>query len=244
MPPRSPTIVVSAVLTVEALSADRAVAAIIAAYTRRTSRCVRENGAVSIFVPYNQGVSRCRIGATCRRGRCGTYCGAVTREAEREIRWASVSAPFGAILVGATGSAVVSVLFPGDARSVDIDDEPHGVLADATRQLSEYFAGTRTVFDVPVDAQGTEFQRTAWTVLSGIGHAETISYAEQARLMGRPSAVRAVGAANGRNPVPVIVPCHRVVGADGSLTGFAGGVATKAWLLEHERRVASAIGAA
>lgn len=177
-------------------------------------------------------------------GSRGPYCGAVTVESGSDIAWAVVSSPFGPVHVGATESAVVAVVLPGSDAVVDLDQAPAGVLRDAATQLSEYFAGTRVDFDVPVSVHGTDFQRAAWSVLTGIGHGETISYAEQARRMGRPTAVRAVGAANGRNPVPVIVPCHRVVGADGSLTGFAGGVATKAWLLDHERRVAAARGAA
>lgn len=123
------------------------------------------------------------------------------------------------------------------------ENDPAGVLAKAAAQLTEYFAGTRTNFDVPLDAVGSEFQRSAWQVLRGIPFGETVSYGEQARRMGDARKARAVGAANGRNPVSIIVPCHRVVGADGSLTGFAGGVQTKAWLLDHERRVWAAANA-
>ena len=117
------------------------------------------------------------------------------------------------------------------------ENDPAGVLVKAITQLGEYFAGTRTDFDVPLDAVGSDFQRSAWEALCGIPFGETVSYGEQARRMGDARKARAVGAANGRNPVSIIVPCHRVVGADGSLTGFAGGVQTKAWLLDHERRV-------
>lgn len=146
--------------------------------------------------------------------------------------------------MSATETAVVSVEFPGRPMSSEHVETPTGVLADAVRQLDEYFAGIRTEFVVPIDVDGTDFQRDAWSVLTHIPHGETISYGEQATRMGRPTAVRAVGAANGRNPVPVIVPCHRVIGANGSLTGFAGGLEVKTWLLEHERRVAVARGAA
>lgn len=124
------------------------------------------------------------------------------------------------------------------------EHRPTGVLADAVRQLEEYFAGVRTEFEVPVELAGTDFQHAAWTVLSQIPHGQTISYAEQARRMGRPTATRAVGAANGRNPVPVIVPCHRVIGANGSLTGFAGGLDVKTWLLAHEQKGAVEAGVA
>jgi len=117
------------------------------------------------------------------------------------------------------------------------DHDPNGVLDAAATQLQEYFAGTRTQFDVPLDTVGTGFQRTAWDALGTIPFGETVSYGEQARRMGDARKARAVGAANGRNPVSIIVPCHRVVGADGSLTGFGGGLEAKAWLLDHERRV-------
>ncbi len=115
--------------------------------------------------------------------------------------------------------------------------DPNGVLEAAVTQLGEYFAGTRTEFDLALDPVGTEFQQSAWSALRSIAYAETVSYGEQARRMGDARKARAVGAANGRNPISIIVPCHRVVGADGSLTGFAGGLDTKAWLLDHERLV-------
>ena len=106
------------------------------------------------------------------------------------------------------------------------------------RQLDEYFAGTRTDFDVPLDPRGSAFQRAAWRGLATIPFGETVSYGEQARRLGHDGKARAIGAANGANPIPVILPCHRVVGSDGSLTGFGGGLETKAWLLHHERVVA------
>jgi methylated-DNA-[protein]-cysteine S-methyltransferase len=111
------------------------------------------------------------------------------------------------------------------------------VLEQTVRELDEYFHGTRRTFDVTVAASGTTFQQAAWSALRTIPYGETISYGEQAQRMGRRTAVRAVGGANGRNPVGIIVPCHRVIGADGSLTGFGGGLAAKAWLLGHERAV-------
>jgi methylated-DNA-[protein]-cysteine S-methyltransferase len=103
------------------------------------------------------------------------------------------------------------------------------------RQLDQYFAGARTEFDVPLALDGSPFQVEVWTALRAIPFGETTSYAEIARAIGRPSAIRAVGAANGRNPISIIVPCHRVIGADGSLTGYGWGVERKAWLLQHER---------
>jgi methylated-DNA-[protein]-cysteine S-methyltransferase len=107
----------------------------------------------------------------------------------------------------------------------------------AQRQLEEYFAGTRRAFDVDLDPLGTPFQLQAWAVLRTIPFGQTMSYGQQARALGDPARARAVGSANGRNPISIIVPCHRVVATSGALTGFAGGLDTKAWLLEHERRV-------
>jgi methylated-DNA-[protein]-cysteine S-methyltransferase len=111
-------------------------------------------------------------------------------------------------------------------------------LAFARGQLEEYFAGTRTAFDLPLHPQGTEFQLTVWDELARIPYAETISYGELARRIGQPQAMRAVGAANGRNPLPIVVPCHRVIGSNGNLTGFGGGLPAKRFLLGWERRTA------
>lgn len=116
-------------------------------------------------------------------------------------------------------------------------DHDSAVLDELIRQLTGYFDGTRRTFELPVQLHGTPFQVQAWEQLRGIGFGHTIAYGEQARRMGRPSAVRAVGGANSRNPVPIVVPCHRVIGVSGRLVGFAGGLDRKALLLEHERRV-------
>jgi methylated-DNA-[protein]-cysteine S-methyltransferase len=101
-------------------------------------------------------------------------------------------------------------------------------------QLEAYFAGERTTFDMPLQLSGTDFQRQVWSELQRIPYGETISYGELARRLGNPAAVRAVGLANGRNPIAIVVPCHRVIGADGSLTGYGGGLERKSWLLDHE----------
>jgi methylated-DNA-[protein]-cysteine S-methyltransferase len=106
--------------------------------------------------------------------------------------------------------------------------------AEVRRQLEEYFAGRRQTFDLPLAPEGTSFEKTVWEELRRIPFGETRSYAEVARAIGRPGAARAVGRANGANPIPVVVPCHRVIGADGSLTGFGGGLDAKARLLELE----------
>lgn len=114
-------------------------------------------------------------------------------------------------------------------------------LAEAKRQIEEYFAGVRREFDLPLALEGTEFQRRVWAELRRIPFGETISYGELAARIGKPTASRAVGAANGRNPAPVVVPCHRVIGSDGRLTGFGGGLPTKQALLDLERRAAGGI---
>jgi methylated-DNA-[protein]-cysteine S-methyltransferase len=111
------------------------------------------------------------------------------------------------------------------------------VLADTVSQLRDYFAGTLTSFDLPLALEGTDFQRTVWAALQAIPYGVTISYGTLARRIGLPSASRAVGLANGRNPVSIVVPCHRVVGADGSLTGYGGGLERKRFLLALEQRV-------
>jgi methylated-DNA-[protein]-cysteine S-methyltransferase len=126
-------------------------------------------------------------------------------------------------------------------RIASIDDEElvegtTPVLDEAISQLEEYFAGTRREFDLPLDPAGTEFQQSAWMVLRTIPYGTTISYGQQAERLGDPNKARAVGAANGKNPLSIVVPCHRVVGSNGHLTGFAAGIDVKSWLLDHERQ--------
>lgn len=111
-----------------------------------------------------------------------------------------------------------------------------GAFMDAIRQLEEYFDGERQTFTLALDPQGTPFQRQVWGALQTIPYGETISYAELAQRVGKPAAARAVGAANGQNPLPIVVPCHRVIGSSGHLTGYAGGLHIKRYLLELERR--------
>ncbi|RSU75922.1 cysteine methyltransferase [Sphingomonas sp. S-NIH.Pt3_0716] len=148
--------------------------------------------------------------------------------------------PVGDLTLVASDEGLMAVLWHDDdparvrlgARSEATD---HPVLRDATSQLSEYFAGQRQHFSVPLHFQGTDFQRQVWAALLDIPFGETRSYADIARAIGRPTATRAVGAANGRNPISIIAPCHRVVGSNGALTGFAGGVETKKYLLDLEQ---------
>jgi methylated-DNA-[protein]-cysteine S-methyltransferase len=128
---------------------------------------------------------------------------------------------------------------PSELESHEPESEPSDpVLRETAKQLTEYFAGTRREFDLPLAATGTEFQQRVWQVLRTIDFADTWSYGELARSIGQPSASRAVGAANGRNPISIVVPCHRVIGSNGSLTGYGGGEWNKRWLLDHEAVVA------
>lgn len=155
---------------------------------------------------------------------------------------AMMDSPFGEVRLVASDTGLRAVLwnchepervpFAG-ARLVD---ESSPILDAAAAQLTEYFEGTLTEFDLPLDPVGTPFQQSSWAILRTIPYGTTITYGEQARRLGDVKATRAVGAANGRNPLSVIVPCHRVIGADGKLIGFAGGLDTKAWLLAHEQR--------
>jgi methylated-DNA-[protein]-cysteine S-methyltransferase len=145
--------------------------------------------------------------------------------------------PIGVLTLVASDVGLSMVLFESE-DSAEIDatlDESDPVLRAAATQLSEYFAGERREFDLPLDLEGTDFQKEAWLALAGVPYGETTSYGEQARAIGRPGAFRAVGAANGKNPLPIVLPCHRIVGADGSLTGFAGGLDIKQQLLVHEQ---------
>ncbi|MDH3706004.1 MAG: methylated-DNA--[protein]-cysteine S-methyltransferase [Acidimicrobiia bacterium] len=154
----------------------------------------------------------------------------------------AVDTPIGRLRLVADDDKLVAVLWPDeDPGTRGLEPRAggaggHPVLDRTARQLDEYFSGRRTTFDLPLAPDGTDFQRQAWTALRAIPYGETRTYAQQAEAIGRPTAVRAIGAANGRNPLPVVVPCHRVIGADGSLTGFAGGVDAKRFLLDLEAR--------
>lgn len=161
----------------------------------------------------------------------------------------AVDSPLGELTVIVSAQGVRAIAWPDDdasrvpdvavAETADLADAGP-IAAAAARQLAEYFAGDRTEFDLPLDPRGTGFQLDAWEALRTIPFGETVSYAEQAERLGDRSKARAVGAANGRNPISIVVPCHRVVGSSGALTGFAGGIDAKRFLLEHERRVSGA----
>lgn len=155
--------------------------------------------------------------------------------------WTVLESPVGDLRIIERGGAISAIEFfpwrpPTDGRPLGTRDDAHPVLAEAVRQLRAYFAGDLTVFDLPMDPQGTEFQQRVWRELLRIGYGETRSYGEIAARLGHTNAAsRAVGVANGRNPIPIVIPCHRVIGADGSLTGYAGGMERKQTLLELEQ---------
>jgi len=155
----------------------------------------------------------------------------------------SIATPQGVLYVATSHRGVCRVELPGAraasrfrrwlrAASEVGGDSP--LLQQALHELSEYFSGTRRRFTVPIDLRGTEFQCRVWRAVAGVGYGATTSYGAIARQIGEVGKARAVGAANGANPVPIIVPCHRVIGADGSLTGYGGGLPMKLWLLRHE----------
>ncbi|WP_176595867.1 MULTISPECIES: methylated-DNA--[protein]-cysteine S-methyltransferase [Sphingobium] len=158
----------------------------------------------------------------------------------------TMASPVGELTLVASAKGLAAVLWENDVPGrVKLDPrapaDDHSVLEEAGRQLGEYFAGQREAFDLPLDFKGTDFQKSVWAALLTIPFGETRSYADIASQIGKPSACRAVGAANGRNPISIIAPCHRVVGANGALTGFAGGLKAKRYLLGLEGRLFAAI---
>jgi len=158
------------------------------------------------------------------------------------INYRTIDSPIGPLTLAGRGSALTNL------RMVDQTYEPSrsdwsrddGVFADAVEQLDAYFAGELTDFDIELDMRGTEFQRRVWTALLTIPYGQTRSYGEIAEQVGAPGAARAIGLANGHNPIAIIVPCHRVIGASGSLTGYGGGLDRKKTLLDLERKRAPA----
>jgi methylated-DNA-[protein]-cysteine S-methyltransferase len=149
----------------------------------------------------------------------------------------SVDSPVGTLTLTASDGYLTGMSMNGQRHAPEPAPDSRvdpAWFAEIVGQLDAYFAGALTQFDIPVKLDGTEFQRRVWSQLQAIPYGETISYGELARRVGNPKASRAVGLANGRNPVAVIVPCHRVIGAEGKLTGYGGGLDRKTWLLEHE----------
>ena len=155
------------------------------------------------------------------------------------IFFTHLPSPVGELLLVGDDDGLRGLFMPGD-RDLPVAPEPAWVrdderFADAAKQLREYFAGERTAFELDLAPRGTPFQLEVWEALRAIPYGETVSYAELAVSIGRPAAVRAVGAANGHNPLSIVVPCHRVIGADGSLTGFSAGLEAKRTLLDLDR---------
>jgi methylated-DNA-[protein]-cysteine S-methyltransferase len=153
------------------------------------------------------------------------------------LRYTFTETPIGAILIAGDGEAIVETYFAGAKPKPDwIRDDD--ALREAANQLQAYFAGERRDFDLPLAPRGTEFQQSVWSALQQIPYGETTTYSTIAERIGRPAAIRAVGAANGANPIPIVIPCHRVIGSNGSMTGFGGGIDVKRKLLALEARVA------
>jgi methylated-DNA-[protein]-cysteine S-methyltransferase len=151
----------------------------------------------------------------------------------------TMPSPVGQLTLVASEKGLAAVLWKNEnLHSMQLsplrEADQNTVLVETERQLTEYFAGTRKVFELPLDPVGTPFQRSVWDLLLKIPFGETRTYGELARTLGQPGASRAVGLANGRNPIPIIAACHRVIGSNGKLTGFAGGLECKEWLLRHE----------
>jgi methylated-DNA-[protein]-cysteine S-methyltransferase len=144
--------------------------------------------------------------------------------------------PIGILVITANGDAITEIKYKDKIKPpVDFCENPQGVILMCIEQLDEYFAGTLKDFTVKLCASGTDFRKRCWEELRKIPHGETISYKELAVRIGNPAAIRAVGGANHHNPINILIPCHRVIGADGSLTGYGGGLERKEFLLKHER---------
>ena len=148
-----------------------------------------------------------------------------------------IDSPIGPLLAAREGKSIVEIRFsPAEPAHDWARDD--GAFNDLRKALDRYFSGRSNVFDLPLEPRGTEFQRSVWRALLEVPFGETTTYGDLAKRLGKPAAMRAVGAANGANPIPILIPCHRVIGSNGSLVGFGGGLPVKRWLLEHEAAVA------
>jgi methylated-DNA-[protein]-cysteine S-methyltransferase len=149
---------------------------------------------------------------------------------------ARLPSPVGELTIGADDSGITAIAFPGEIPAGDGAANPNALIREAVRQLRAYFAGRLASFELPLNPAGTAFQKSVWQALLAVPHGATASYGEIATAIGKPRGARAVGLANGRNPIAIVVPCHRIIGRDGSLTGYGGGLDRKRWLLAHEQR--------
>jgi methylated-DNA-[protein]-cysteine S-methyltransferase len=149
--------------------------------------------------------------------------------------FARYDSPYGRLTLVGDERGLQAVLWADDPVPAGAEERAEPMLAETARQLDEYFAGNRQRFELPLALSGTPFQLAAWRALADVPYGSTVSYAEQARRVGVPRAVRAIGAANARNPLPIVLPCHRLIGSNGSLVGYGGGLELKRRLLEHEQ---------
>lgn len=154
-----------------------------------------------------------------------------------------MNSPIGKLAIQASEDAITAVLFikEGDKNTVSKNKYSNPLIEKCVQQLHEYFTGTRKIFDLPLQQNGSAFQQTVWQQLLKINYGKTISYLELSKRVGDVKAIRAVGTTNGKNQIAIIIPCHRVIGSDGSLTGYAGELWRKKWLLEHEGKVANGV---
>ncbi|MEO8878346.1 MAG: methylated-DNA--[protein]-cysteine S-methyltransferase [Polyangiaceae bacterium] len=164
----------------------------------------------------------------------------------RVIRTKTISSPVGDLVLYATDDALVAAQMVNQKHAIDLEAEavrgPHPILDSAVRDFAAYFSGNAVPLKTPLAAKGTAFQQLVWAALRTIPFGETWSYAQLAKKIGKPNAVRAVGTANSRNPIAILVPCHRVIAMSGALTGYAGGIDKKEWLLAHEARQQKLLG--
>jgi methylated-DNA-[protein]-cysteine S-methyltransferase len=161
----------------------------------------------------------------------------------KELFYTPVQTPLGTLQLAGTEEAITELRFPSERDRARLEERAvrrDELFRDACRQLTEYFEGKRTRFRLKLRPEGTAFQKACWNLLIEIPYGETITYGEQARRLGKPAACRAVGAANGKNPIPILIPCHRVIGKGGGLTGYGGGIDVKRRLLDLEKRLVRA----
>ncbi|RLA39473.1 MAG: cysteine methyltransferase [Gammaproteobacteria bacterium] len=152
-----------------------------------------------------------------------------------DISWAQLDSPIGRLTILANSGGITEIRFPNNSAALSTQSKHKNKwLNQAIEQLNTYFDGYLKTFDLPLSLHGTDFQNGVWAQLQKVTHGTTASYGQIAAALGKPKAARAVGMANNKNRIPIIIPCHRIIGSDGSLTGFAGGLETKRWLLRHE----------
>jgi len=147
-----------------------------------------------------------------------------------------IDSPVGVLGITANDHAILRLWFEDDMKELSKESLVHPILASAVQELTAYFNGSMEAFRTPLALQGTDFQVQVWSILRDIPYGSTISYGKQSQILGNPKSIRAVGTTNGKNPIVIMVPCHRVIGSNQDLIGFGGGLARKKWLLEHEKK--------